>query len=181
MSSFETAPFSTGGEGILSVGDVAISGDMIVAVGDVGQATAATEIDAAGLAVAPGFINMMCWANESLIEDGLSQSDIRQGVTLEILGEGSSMGPLNDSMKAEMVRLQRDIKYDVEWTTLEEYLEFLQERGVSPNVASFIGAATPREYVIGTRTVHPPRKSSNRCRRLFAKRWRRVRWVWRRP
>ncbi len=131
------------------MGDVAINGDVIVAIGDVGQATAATEVDAAGLAVAPGFINMMCWANESLIEDGRSQSDIRQGVTLEILGEGNSMGPLNDSMKAEMVRLQADIKYDIEWTTLEEYLEFLEDRGVSPNVASFIGTATPRKYVIG--------------------------------
>ena len=138
-----------GGGGDPYVGDVAINGDVIVAIGDVGQATAATEVDAAGLAVAPGFINMMCWANESLIEDGRSQSDIRQGVTLEILGEGNSMGPLNDSMKAEMVRLQADIKYDIEWTTLEEYLEFLEDRGVSPNVASFIGTATPRKYVIG--------------------------------
>jgi N-acyl-D-amino-acid deacylase len=92
---------------------------------------------------------MMCWANESLIEDGRSQSDIRQGVTLEILGEGTSMGPLNDAMKEEMVRQQGDIRYDIEWTSLEEYLEFLKRRGVSPNVASFIGAANPRAYVIG--------------------------------
>jgi len=131
------------------VGDVAISGDVIAAVGDIGGATAPLEIDATGLAVAPGFVNMMCWSNESLIEDGRSQSDIRQGVTLEILGEGNSMGPLNDAMKAEMVRLQSDIRYDVEWTTLDEYLEYLEGRGVSPNIASFIGAATPREYVIG--------------------------------
>jgi N-acyl-D-amino-acid deacylase len=99
--------------------------------------------------VAPGFVNMMSWANESLIEDGKSQSDIRQGVTLEIMGEGGSMGPLNDSMKADMANGQGDIQYDVEWTTLAEYLEFLEGRGISPNVASFIGAATPREYVIG--------------------------------
>ena len=131
------------------VGDVALDGDTIAALGDLGDATATTEIDVNGLAVAPGFINMMSWANESLIEDGHSQSDIRQGVTLEIMGEGSSMGPLNDDMKAEMVSWQSDIRYDVEWTTLAEYLEFLERRGVSPNVASFIGAETPRRYVIG--------------------------------
>jgi len=131
------------------VGNVAINGDAIAAIGDLGKATGKTEIDAEGLAVSPGFINMMCWANESLIEDGRSQSDIRQGVTLEVLGEGGSMGPLNEAMKEQMVRLQGDIKYDVEWTTLDEYLVFLEKRGVSPNVASFIGAETPREYVIG--------------------------------
>jgi N-acyl-D-amino-acid deacylase len=130
-------------------GDVAVNGDAIAAIGDLGRATGETEIDASGLAVAPGFINLMSWANESLIEDGRSQSDIRQGVTLEILGEGSSMGPLNRAMKEEKVRRQSDIKYDIEWTTLDEYLVFLEGRGVSPNVASFIGAATPRKYVIG--------------------------------
>ena len=130
-------------------GDVAINGDAIVAIGDLGRATGRLELDVEGLAVAPGFINMMCWANESLIEDGRSQSDIRQGVTLEVLGEGDSMGPLNQAMKDEMVRRQGDIRYDVEWTTLDEYLRFLERRGVSPNVASFIGSATPREYVIG--------------------------------
>jgi N-acyl-D-amino-acid deacylase len=131
------------------VGDLAINGDQIAAIGDLGRAEGRTEIDATGLAVAPGFINMMCWANESLIEDGRSQSDIRQGVTLEILGEGDSMGPLNQAMKDEMVRRQGDITYDVEWTTLDEYLQYLEDRGVSPNVASFIGSATPRDYVIG--------------------------------
>jgi N-acyl-D-amino-acid deacylase len=130
-------------------GDVAIDGDVIVAIGDLGRATGRLELDIEGLAVAPGFINMMCWANESLIEDGRSQSDIRQGVTLEVLGEGDSMGPLNQAMKDEMVRRQGDITYEVEWTTLDEYLRYLEERGVSPNVASFIGSATPREYVIG--------------------------------
>jgi len=125
------------------VGDVAIDGDLIVALGDIGDATAAVEIDVQGLAVAPGFVNMMSWANESLIEDGRSQSNIRQGVTLEIMGEGTSMGPLNDDMKAAMIELQSDIRYDVEWTTLAEYLEYLERRGISPNVASFLGAATP--------------------------------------
>jgi len=131
------------------IGDVAFDGDLIVALGDIGEATAPTEIDIQGLAVAPGFVNMMSWANESLIEDGHSQSDIRQGVTLEIMGEGDSMGPLKDVMKEEMVRLQSDIHYDIEWTTLAEYLEYLERRGISPNVASFIGAATPRSYVMG--------------------------------
>lgn len=131
------------------VGDVGIDDDKIVALGDIGDATAANEIDVQGLAVAPGFVNMMSWANESLIEDGRSQSNIRQGVTLEIMGEGESMGPLNAAMKAEMVSLQSDIRYGIEWTTLDEYLEFLEKRGVSPNVASFIGSGTPRQYVIG--------------------------------
>ena len=131
------------------VGDVAFSGDVIAALGNIGEATGRTEIDVSGLAVSPGFVNMMSWANESLIEDGRSQSDIRQGVTLEIMGEGSSMGPLNDAMKAGMLESQGDIHYGVEWTTLAQYLEYLERRGISPNVASFIGAATPREYVIG--------------------------------
>jgi N-acyl-D-amino-acid deacylase len=131
------------------VGDLAFRQDMIAAMGDIGDTTAPTEINVAGLAVAPGFVNMMSWANESLIEDGRSQSDIRQGVTLEIMGEGNSMGPLNDAMQADMVQRQTDIRYDVEWTTLAGYLDHLERRGISPNVASFIGAATPRTYVIG--------------------------------
>ncbi len=131
------------------VADLAIEGDRIAAIGDLGAAPGAREIDVSGLAVAPGFVNMMCWSNESLIEDGRSQSDIRQGVTLEIMGEGDSMGPLNETMKKLMVEYQGDIRYDIEWTTLAEYLQYLERRGVSPNVASFIGAATPRTYVIG--------------------------------
>ena len=131
------------------VGDVAIRGDRIAAIGDLSADRGKTEIRAAGLAVAPGFINMMCWANETLIEDGRSQSDIRQGVTLEVLGEGDSMGPLNDRMKKEMLKAEADIKYAIDWTTLGEYLQFLERRGVSANVASFIGAATPRTYVLG--------------------------------
>ena len=131
------------------VGDLAIQGDVVAAIGDLSAARGKTEIRVAGLAVAPGFINMMCWGNESLIEDGRSQSDIRQGVTLEVMGEGESMGPLNDRMKKELLKQQGDIKYPIEWTTLGEYLRYLERRGVSPNVASFIGAATPRIYVIG--------------------------------
>ena len=148
------------------VGDVAFDGDVIAALGDIGQATASTEIDVQGLAVAPGFVNMMSWANESLIEDGHSQSDIRQGVTLEIMGEGESMGPLNDVMKAEMVRLQSDIHYDIEWTTLAEYLEYLERRGISPNVASFIGAATPRSYVMGQDDRPPTAEELDQMRAL---------------
>ncbi|HEX2450980.1 MAG TPA: D-aminoacylase, partial [Gemmatimonadales bacterium] len=129
-------------------GDVAISGDTIAAVGRV-TGRGRTEIDARGLAVAPGFINMLSWATESLIEDGRGESDIRQGVTLEVFGEGISMGPLTDSMKKEMVALQGDIKFDVTWTTLAEYLEYLVARGISPNVASFIGATTVRIHELG--------------------------------
>jgi N-acyl-D-amino-acid deacylase len=131
------------------VADLAMKGDEIVAIGDIGDATVALEIDATGLAVAPGFVNMMCHSSESFIEDGRSQSDIRQGVTLEVLGEGASMGPLNEPMREFMVRSQGDIRYDVEWTTLGEYLEYLERRGVSPNVASFVGSANPRMIVIG--------------------------------
>jgi len=148
------------------VGDIAFNADKIAALGDLGNATATAEIDVRGLAVAPGFVNMMSWANESLIEDGRSQSDIRQGVTLEIMGEGSSMGPLNDAMKADMARSQGDIRYDVEWTTLAEYLEFLEARGISNNVASFIGAATPRKYVIGYDDREPTPEELDQMRAL---------------
>ncbi len=128
--------------------DVAIDGDRIVAIGsDLG--TAETVIDASGLAVAPGFINMLSWATESLIEDGLSQSDIRQGVTLEVMGEGWSMGPLNDMMREEMKRRQSDVTFDITWTTLGEYLEHLEDRGIATNVASFVGASTLRIHEIG--------------------------------
>ncbi|MEE4271019.1 MAG: D-aminoacylase [Thermoanaerobaculales bacterium] len=137
----------TGSPGV--VGDIAIDGDTIVAVGDLDGAVGQTEIDVEGLAVAPGFINMLSWATSSLIADGRAQSDIRQGVTLEVMGEGNSMGPLTEEMKAETVRRQGDIKYDIEWTTLDEYLVYLENRGVSPNVASFLGAATPRKHAIG--------------------------------
>lgn len=130
-------------------GDVAIRGDTLAAVGDVGNATARLEIDARGLAVAPGFINMLSWATESLIADGRSQSDIRQGVTLEVFGEGWSMGPWNEAMKKEVLERQGDIKFDIQWTTLGEYLRYLENRGVSCNVASFVGATTVRIHVLG--------------------------------
>lgn len=130
-------------------GDVAINGDTIVVVGDIGSATGKTEIDAAGLAVAPGFINMLSWAETRLLVDGRSQSDIRQGVTLEVFGEGSSGGPLTAAMKAEILEQQGDIKYPIEWTTLAEFLNHLVAKGVSPNIASFVGATTVREHVLG--------------------------------
>ena len=148
------------------VGDVAFDDDVIAAIGDIGKATAPIEIDIEGLAVAPGFVNMMSWANESLIEDGRSQSDIRQGITLEVMGEGESMGPLNDTMKAEMLQQQSDIRYDIDWTTLAEYLEFLERRGVAPNVASFIGAATPRWHVIGHEDRAPTQDELEQMRAL---------------
>src|SRR5205814_2399221 len=101
------------------------------------------------LAVTPGFINMLSWSTESLIQDGRSQSEIRQGVTTEIMGEGESMGPVNDRVREHMLRTQSDIKYDIKWNTLAEYLQYLEKRGVSCNIASFIGATTIRENVIG--------------------------------
>src|SRR5256885_2664599 len=119
------------------VGDLAINGDTIAAVGELPNARGRTEIDVRGLAVAPGFINMLSWATESLIHDGRSQSDIRQGVTLEIFGEGESMGPLNDAMKKDMVDQQADIKYEIKWTTLSEYLDYVVRKGISCNVGSF--------------------------------------------
>lgn len=130
-------------------GDIAIQGDAIAALGSLRSARGRTEIDARGLAVAPGFINMLSWATQSLLHDGRSQSDIRQGVTLEVFGEGWSMGPLNETMKREAVERQGDITYEVAWTTLAEYLNHLVQRGVSPNVASFVGAATLRIHIVG--------------------------------
>src|SRR5438270_9017004 len=129
--------------------DLAIKDGRIAAIGALTNVHATQEINAEGLAVAPGFINMLSWATESLIQDGRSQSDIRQGVTLEIFGEGSSMGPLNAAMKKEVLEQQGDIKYPVEWTTLAEYLDFLVKRGVSCNVGSFVGATTVRVHEIG--------------------------------
>jgi N-acyl-D-amino-acid deacylase len=131
------------------VGDVGIIGDKVRLVGDVSIANAKQEIDARGMAVAPGFINMLSWATESLIQDGRSQSDIRQGVTLEVMGEGTSMGPLNETMRKEMIDDQGDIKYDVPWTTLGQYLDHLVKKGISTNVASFVGATSLRIHEIG--------------------------------
>jgi N-acyl-D-amino-acid deacylase len=129
--------------------DLAINADTIAAIGDLSNYSAKQETDAAGKAVAPGFINMLSQAQESLIADGRSQSDIRQGVTLEVMGEGSSMGPVTPKMKKEMEDGEGDIKYNVTWNTLGDYLNFLEKKGVSCNVASFIGAGTVRTYVIG--------------------------------
>lgn len=128
--------------------DLAVQGDSIVKVGSV-PGDGKIRIDAAGRAVAPGFINVLSWATESLIADGRSQSDIRQGVTLEVFGEGRSMGPWNPKMKKREKERQGDIRYSVPWTTLGDYLEFLETRGVSPNVASFVGATTVRIHVLG--------------------------------
>ena len=129
--------------------DVAISGDRVAKIGDLTAATATNEVDATGKAVSPGFINMLSWATESLIVDGRGMSDIKQGVTLEVMGEGWSMGPVNDELRALAVAQQRDFKYDIEWTTLGEYLEFLEQRGISPNVASYVGATTLRMLEVG--------------------------------
>ncbi len=146
--------------------DLGIRGDRIVTVGDLSSSTAGTIVDAAGLAVAPGFINMLSWATESLLVDGRSQGDIRQGVTLEIFGEGSSMGPLTPAMKKRMVEEMGDLKYEITWTTLAEYLKGLETRGVSTNVASFIGATTIREHVIGLEDKKPTPEQLDRMRAL---------------
>lgn len=129
--------------------DVAITADTISFIGDLSGETALKEVDATGMAVSPGFINMLSWATVSLIHDGRSQSDIRQGVTLEVMGEGGSMGPLNDEMKQTMLASQGDIKYDIPWTTLGGYLSYLEDKGISTNVASFVGAATLRVHELG--------------------------------
>jgi N-acyl-D-amino-acid deacylase len=136
-------------------GDVAINGDTIAAVGSIMHARGRIEINARRMAVTPGFINMLSWATETLIEDGRSQSDIRQGVTLEVFGEGWSMGPMNEKMKKEALAEQGDIKYDIPWTTLGEYLEYLVQRGVSTNVASFVGATTVRIHELGYENRDP--------------------------
>jgi N-acyl-D-amino-acid deacylase len=155
-----------GSGGAPFVGDVAVDGDTIVAVGRLEGVRGRTEIDARGLAVAPGFVNMLSWATESLLHDPRAQSDIRQGVTLEVFGEGWSMGPLNDSMKRQMVEEQGDIKFAVEWTTLGEYLEHLERRGVSPNVASFVGATTVRIHELGYEDRAPTAVELERMRAL---------------
>ncbi|MGE0595619.1 MAG: amidohydrolase family protein [Hyphomonadaceae bacterium] len=148
------------------VGDVAINGDRIAAIGDLSLAQAAARRDAAGLAVAPGFINMLSWATESLLEDGRSQSDIRQGVTLEVMGEGWSMGPLNDAMRAEMIRQQSYIRFDPTWTTLGEYLDHIVARGISTNVASYVGATSVRIHELGEEDRPPTPEELARMQEL---------------
>jgi N-acyl-D-amino-acid deacylase len=138
-----------GSGGAPMVADVGIRGDSVATIGDLSASRGRAEVDATGLAVAPGFINMLSWAVEDLLADGRSQGDLRQGVTLEVFGEGGSMGPLTDSMRAEMIARQGDIKYEVPWTTLGQYLDHLVSKGIATNVASFIGATTVRVHEVG--------------------------------
>ncbi len=152
-----TAPFTA---------DIAVNDDTISNIGSLDEASGRIEIDADGLAVAPGFINILSWAATSLIEDGRSQSNIRQGVTLEVFGEGISMGPLNETMKRQQVERQGRIKYDIEWTTLGEFLEYLTDRGVSSNVASLVGATTVRIYVLGYEDRQPNAEELDKMQQL---------------
>ena len=138
--------------------DLAIDEDRITAIGNLDGHSGRSEIDAKGLAVAPGFINMLSWANESLIQDGRSLSDIYQGVTLEVMGEGTSMGPLNESMRKRRIDRQNDIKYDVPWTSLGEYLQHMEDLGISTNIASFVGASTVRIHEMGYEDRSPSEK-----------------------
>ncbi len=144
-----------GSGGAPYVGDVAILKDKIVAVGPQLPGTSRETIDATGLTVTPGFINMLSWATESLIEDGAGESDIRQGVTLEVMGEGTSMGPYNETMAKLEAERQGDIKYAIDWRTLGQYLAKLEQRGIAPNVASFVGATTVRVHTLGEGDVDP--------------------------
>jgi N-acyl-D-amino-acid deacylase len=147
-------------------GDLAILGNTIAAIGDLSKFTGQTEINANGLAVSPGFINMLSWANESLIQDGRSLSDLMQGVTTEIMGEGWSMGPLNDKMKKEELEQQGDVKYAINWTSLKEYLNFLEKKGISCNVASFVGSGTIRIYVLGYEDRAPNKEELEKMKHL---------------
>jgi len=146
--------------------DLAIAGDRIAAIGDLDPADAQQVVDAEGMAVAPGFINMLSWATESLIQDGRGLSDTVQGVTLQVFGEGWSMGPLTEPMKQEMRARQSDIRFDIEWTSLGDYLEFLERQGVSPNVASFVGATTVRIHELGEADRAPSADELERMRAL---------------
>jgi N-acyl-D-amino-acid deacylase len=143
----------SGGPAIIA--DVAIDGDRITEIGDLEGHTGRKDVDAKGLAVAPGFINMLSWANESLIQDGRSLSDIYQGVTLEVMGEGTSMGPLNEKMRQQRIERQNDIKYEVPWTSLGEYLQHMEELGISTNIASFVGASSVRIFEMGYEDREP--------------------------
>ncbi len=148
------------------IGSVGINADTIAAVGNLEDAIGTTEIDATGLTITPGFINMLSWATESLIVDGKSESDIRQGVTLEVMGEGWSMGPWSQKMKEASKARQKDITYDIAWTTLGEYLQFLEKKGVSCNVASFVGATTLRIHEIGEEDRPPNPEELERMQQL---------------
>src|SRR5437588_9373781 len=149
--------------------DLAIKGDRIAGLGDFSKASAKTIVNATGFAVAPGFINMLSWSTESLIQDGRSESELREGVTTEIMGEGESMGPVNDRVREHMLREQADIKYEIKWNTLTEYLQFLEKRGISCNVASYVGATTIRENVIGFDDRAPTPQELDQMRELVRK------------
>lgn len=154
----------TGGEPYAA--DVGIVGDSIVEIGDLKGADAKVVIDAKGMAVAPGFINMLSWATESLLIDGKSQSDIRQGVTLEVFGEGISLGPVNDDIRKGMISQMRDYSFEIPWTTLGDYLEWLEKKGVTPNVASFVGATTLRIHELGMENRPPTAEELGRMKEL---------------
>ena len=154
-----------GSGGAPYIGDLAIKGDRIACVGSC-PGRAARVIDASGKAVSPGFINMLSWANESLIADGRGMSDTYQGVTLEVMGEGNSMGPWNAEMKRLELKRQGDIRYPIRWTTLGQYLDWLTRRGVTPNVASFVGATTVRVHELGEGDVDPTPAQLERMRAL---------------
>ncbi|HEX9187666.1 MAG TPA: D-aminoacylase, partial [Vicinamibacteria bacterium] len=146
--------------------DVGLRGDRVLAVGELPGATGGTVIDARGLAVAPGFVNVLSWAAEDLLADPRSQSDIRQGVTTEVFGEGESMGPWSEPMKVRRRAMQGDFRYDIAWTTLGEFLRHLEGRGVAPNVASFVGTGTIREHVVGLDDGRPTPAQLERMRDL---------------
>jgi len=154
----------SGGPGVHA--DVALNGDRVAAVGRLDDAVAPLVLDASGLAVAPGFINVLSWANVTLLHDGRGMSDLMQGVTLEIFGEGESGGPLTEAMKADLLAQQGDIRYEIEWTTLGGFLETLERRGVSPNVASFVGATTVRMHVLGEQDRQPDAAELSRMQEL---------------
>lgn len=148
------------------VGDIAIRGDRIAYVGPHAPGRASRVIDATGKAIAPGFINMLSWANEDLIADPRGMSDTYQGVTLEVMGEGDSMGPLTPEMKQLMLKREGDIKFPIKWTTLSQYLEWLTRRGITPNVASFVGATTVRVHELGEKDIQPTPAQLDRMRAL---------------
>lgn len=147
-------------------GEVAIKDERIAYVGPKAPDTARRTLDAGGKAVSPGFINMLSWATESLIVDGRGLSDLKQGITLEVMGEGTSMGPLSPEMKRLETQRMGDIRYPIEWTTLDEYLTWLTRRGTAVNVASFVGAASVRQHVLGEGDVDPTPEQLAAMRRL---------------
>lgn len=155
-----------GSGGAPFVGDVGIKGDRIVAIGRHLPGTGRQEDDVHDLAVTPGFVNMLSWANESLIADGRGESDILQGVTLEVMGEGDSMGPWNEEMKRREAARQGDIRFPITWTSLGDYLGFMERKGISPNIASFVGATTVRVHELGEGDVDPTPAQLARMRAL---------------